>query len=183
MKCWRITKYDPAFRDNKDRFTKETWTSISDVGQDFEGEKLTIEEYLRVEQLYVDAVIGLTKTLGIATIEIRGLEKHEEKLDPGDWASIYSQDIYRVFEYTTEAICLPIEDVGSICRLVLREQLWCKLESTQMFVHFGYDFYMYLACHAVDADVIDSISASGLFLEEMNSPYRDIGEKTVREAH
>jgi hypothetical protein len=55
---WRVTRYDPARRDERGAYRGETWTSISDVGKVFEGHKLTIDEYERVETAYVDAFVA-----------------------------------------------------------------------------------------------------------------------------
>jgi hypothetical protein len=40
---------------------------------------------------------------------------------------------------------LGLGDIERICRLNLREALWCKLEDEGgQFVHFGWDYYMYI---------------------------------------
>jgi hypothetical protein len=52
--CWRLSRYEPALRARDSRW--ESWTSYSDVGKEFNGITLTFEEYLRVENLYIDAV-------------------------------------------------------------------------------------------------------------------------------
>ena len=57
MFCWRITKYDPKYRDSRGAFLKNDWISFSEVGDIFEGKKLTIEDYLKVENAYVASVI------------------------------------------------------------------------------------------------------------------------------
>lgn len=53
---YRITKYNPANRNDSGNYCGDDWTSISDVGKFYNGELFTIEEYLRVENLYVCAV-------------------------------------------------------------------------------------------------------------------------------
>ena len=42
---WRVTRYDPARRDERGAYRDDTWTSISDVGNVFDNQELTIEEY------------------------------------------------------------------------------------------------------------------------------------------
>jgi hypothetical protein len=67
--------------------------------------------------------------------------------------------------------------LGDVCRLVLREILWCKLESENGFyIHFGYDYYMYIGGPAPSENSIAYGRQQGLFVEEMESPYLDASE-------
>jgi len=46
--------------------------------------------------------------------------------------------------------------LADVCRLVLREILWCKLESPNGFyIHFGYDYYMYFGSPVSSQRAID----------------------------
>lgn len=56
MKCWRITKYNPKFRNELGHYQKKEWTSVSDIGKIFEGKQLTVEEYLNTENLYINSI-------------------------------------------------------------------------------------------------------------------------------
>lgn len=55
--CWRITKYDPTKRNSQGWFLEETWTSFSDIGKLYEGKKVTYDEYVYVENLYISAIL------------------------------------------------------------------------------------------------------------------------------
>ncbi len=63
------------------------------------------------------------------------------------------------------------KEVADIARLVLRESLWCKLESDRMFVHFGYDYYMFIGSTEPCESTIKKIEKLGLFVEKFESPY------------
>ena len=77
-----------------------------------------------------------------------------------------------LFERLHEGTVIEIRDIEHLCRLVLREQLWCKLENDNiMFIHFGYDYYMYIGCLSKSEGVINLIKKIGLFLEKFESPY------------
>ena len=54
---FRVTKYDPAHRDARGVFTREEWTSVSDIGRRFEAGVLGEAEYRRVEGAYATAAI------------------------------------------------------------------------------------------------------------------------------
>jgi len=64
------------------------------------------------------------------------------------------------------------EILESICRLILREVIWCRLESELSFyIHFGWDYYMYVGSLISSKEAIEYGKANGLFIEEMISPY------------
>ena len=37
-----------------------------------------------------------------------------------------------------------VPDIKTVPRALLRERYWCKLESASVFIHVGYDCYMYI---------------------------------------
>jgi hypothetical protein len=39
---------------------------------------------------------------------------------------------------------LPRDRIGEIIRRILREEFWCRLEGGQGFIHFAWDYYMYI---------------------------------------
>jgi hypothetical protein len=57
MNQYRVTKYDPAFRDAADAFAKQDWTAISDIGRSFGGVTLRKEDYLRTESAYIETAM------------------------------------------------------------------------------------------------------------------------------
>jgi len=171
LKGFRITKYDPSFRDSEGRYLKDTWTSVSDIGRIFDGNVLTEEDYHRIEQLYIDAVVKIANILKVTTLQIRSLEKTKEYIDQGSWIDIHSNDYRKLFYGLTEGLCISITEIEYICKLILREQLWCKLESDKMLVHFGYDFYMYIVISQGDHEFVRTVIPAELFIEEMISPY------------
>ena len=56
--------------------------------------------------------------------------------------------------------------------MMLRDIIWCKLEFTgRFFVHFGWDFYMYVGTMPDTSGVVKQTEAGRLFVERFNSPY------------
>ena len=53
-----ITKYNSIFRDENWNYTRNEWTSISDIGKKFDDVLFTKEEYLEIEKKYI---VRLTK--------------------------------------------------------------------------------------------------------------------------
>ncbi|QKS72318.1 hypothetical protein FLK61_37430 [Paenalkalicoccus suaedae] len=170
---WRITKYDPGYRSYNGNYLREEWTSISDICHVFEGSltPITIHDYLQVENSYVDAVVRVMDCLKIETLEVRGLEKWEEALEISQFNEIYSQKMRELYSHTSEGISLNKVEISLLCRLILREHIWCRLHANDsMFVHFGHDYYMFIGSEKKCADTLQKIRESGLFVEDFHSP-------------
>ncbi|MGO1070818.1 hypothetical protein [Lysobacter sp. CA199] len=154
MHEYRITKYDPALRDDSGAYLGEAWTSIGDIGRSFDGVVLTEAEYRRVEAAYVDTAVEFLHEAGVAALTVRGLENH--------------RDAPIAFG---EGAALPLEQVGDWLRRMLREQFWCRLESDDAFVHVGYDYYLYVGVAGPCPRALRSAAGRGLFVEAFASPY------------
>jgi hypothetical protein len=157
---YRVTKYNPAFRDPYGGYTKEEWTIFKQVGDTFSGVTFTLEEYERVENAYVDVALAFISEGNVSAIMVRGPENRGQQQNG-----------------FTEGNVLSFELIDPIIRRILREEIWCRLEGNGGFLHFDWDYYMYVGvphpCPAAEARA----SELGLYVEECASP---IGE-SVRE--
>lgn len=171
---WRITKYNPNYRDEVGRYKKSEWTSFSEIGTTFNGKKLTTDDYSVIENAYVDIIVALMNELGIESLQVRDLEKMNNKFMPNKIDKFYSDEMVNFYISLQENDVLNIKEIQYLSRLVLRENLWCKLEKDHnMFVHFGYDYYMYIGSHKNCKNLINTIMGRGLFIEDFVSPYND----------
>src|SRR5690348_8693669 len=121
---YRVTKYNPAFRNSADAYTRDEWIMFKDVGESFGGVVLTLEEYKRVEDAYVRAALAFMSEAGLSSLTVNSLENRGRRLS------------------VQEGSVLPLEQVGDVIRRVLREEFWCRLEGLGGFVHLGWDYYM-----------------------------------------
>ena len=154
---YRVTKYNPKNRVNG-VYTKDEWTSMYHVGRSYNGKVFTFKEYLKVEKSYLDVIEQIMKELDIKTIEVRQGE--------------------RIFSALNNAAVNSREEVLMIARGVLREDFWCKLEAKDFFIHFGYDYYMYIGADIDDEKMHKIAEENGLFAERINeSPYLRIPEE------
>ena len=150
---YRVTKYDPANRVNG-AYTKDEWTSMYNVGRSYNGKVFTFEEYLKVEKSYLDVIERVMKELDIKTVEVRQGE--------------------RIFSALNNSAVNSCEEVLMIARGVLREDFWCKLEARDFFIHFGYDYYMYIGADIEEKKMSEIARKNGLFAEPIErSPYLD----------
>lgn len=149
---YRITKYDPAIRTGGGRYTE--WTCFSDVGRVFDGSPLTRAAYEAVEAAYIAVAASFLREAGVASLAVRGLE--------------YSGDAPRLHH---EGDVLALDQAAALMAQVLRGVCWCRLESPRGFVHFGWDFYMYVGVAPACPDSARRAAQAGLFVEEMRSPH------------
>lgn len=156
--AYRVTKYDPSKRDECGVYTADEWTLFSQVGSVVGGQILTMEEYQRTEDAYVSTAISFLRESGSPTVKVRQLE------DPhGEAAKL---DVHEGCE-------LDREQIARLMRLVLRALAWCKLESGDSYVHFGWDYYMYIGVPVPCDESRAFATDHGLFVEDGPSPHRD----------
>lgn len=154
---YRVTKYDPKLRHEEGWFLEEDWTSSSDIGRVFNGVLLTESEYLRVEEAYLFAIEALLAEAGIERLLLRDLENHRDSELP---------------EYVKPEAGLSVPQCIEFARLALRECAWGRLvDPGRAYVHFGYDYYLYLGLPARCPAAVAEIQRRGLFVEPFRSPY------------
>lgn len=170
----RITKYNPIFRDRNGiySYSKEEWTSVCDIGKIFNGRVFTTNEYIAVENAYVNTVMAFVDELKITSLKVRGLEIDEERLGLDKLNIAYSRGMKALLLSIRNDYEIGLSQIKNLCRLVLRECMWCKLENDPlMFVHFGYDYYMYIGSEKICTNAIGKAVKMGLYVEECRSPY------------
>lgn len=160
MHRYRVTKYDPAFRTAAGAYAKEEWSSFNDVGRSFCGVTLSREEYLRAESAYVEVATSFMAEDGAPELRVVGLEIHDDRPSA-----------------PAEGSLVATVNFPAVCRSVLRGEYWCKLEAEGRFVHFGWDYYMYVGVlHRCERSV-STAKSLGLFVEEFESPYLVVDEE------
>ena len=153
MKCmteYRITKYNPANRMDR-TYAADEWTSFSDIGKIFGGAELSLDIYLKTEQAYIDCCIELIDTAQISSLNIEQAEYYAENIH---FPSIVSHP-------------KAIRQVVTAC---LREQCWLKITSEDFYIHFGYDYYMYIGSVLPRERVAKIAAKYGLYCELYPSP-------------
>ena len=167
MHSYRVTKYDPQYRSDNGTYLKDEWISVSDVGNSYDGKTLDFSEYLRYENAYISAVHIAMKANDVFYMKINELEK----ATPDDHPDISINHSRKYIDAIKNRSNVSYSNIDFLTRLILREMLWCKLVCDNMFVHFGYDYYMYIGSRK-NLDIESKlISDLGLFVEEMPSPY------------
>jgi hypothetical protein len=170
MFYYRVTKYNPKYRNEKGHYLKDEWTDYGDVGTQIAGHTLSMVEYEQVENLYIQVVLLFMKQERISWLECLYIEKWTDDIMsqhiPDGWKTLYN----RIHMGSR----VQIKEVPILLKLMLRNYLFCKLEHTdKMFVHFGYDYYMYVGVQTECNNTVNEIFKSGLYVEDFVSPYLD----------
>ena len=152
MTTYRITKYNPSYRDKDDAYTRKEWTSISDIGTTFGDSKISIQDYFITENKYINCILELLKLANISTLQVNVLESMH-----GCWK---------------DGQMLSIPEIILFCRQCLRETIWGKLKGNNFFIHFGYDFYSYIGTDIPKDAVVQVCEANSLYCEKRKSPYQ-----------
>jgi hypothetical protein len=163
-KAIRISKYDPAARDEEGRYTKDDWTSYTDIGSEFNGIKLTIGEYLTVEKKYIDAARMFFEFNSCDLIKVSNLAKF-------DFDQYYLSDkneVLAIYENLKNGANVLPADLGIIIKLILRGYVWMELfcsSSPDTAVRFGYDLYMYFNSKKDLGTLLEITKSKGLYVD------------------
>ena len=152
MNEYRITKYNPENRTNG-IYTVHEWTSIHDVGKTFHDGTFSFSENKKVEKAYVDCCIELIQTANILELSVCCPECYDDK------------------------VCLPPQlseesDIRRVVMCCLQERCWAKLESECFYIHFGYDYHMYVGTDIPYLMAEKIARRYNLYCEVFSSPYR-----------
>lgn len=141
------------------------WTSISDIGREFEDGVLSRHQYQETEDAYLDAVKAFAHDSGATHLQVRDPENRKPRRgEPRPRHLVHGEMV-------------PISVAVEIVREMLREQSWCRLESLadDFTVHVGDDYYLYIASTQPCARAVAEVDAGRLFVEPFapddGSPY------------
>ena len=151
---FRITKYNPSLRNESGHYLIDEWTEFTDIGKSFNGAILTHNEYRKIEVKYINAAIMMLAEAGIEDMMIESLENHQGNKD------IQNNQL------------VAIGQIPVVIKSILRNKYWCKLRAPRRaFLHFGWDYYMYVGVSRPLNESPLKITNTGLFIEKYNSPY------------
>jgi hypothetical protein len=169
MYQWRISKFNPIYRDEKGAYQRDDWTSASDIGHVFDGKELSLDDYLRTEDRYIQAITAFAQESDLSYFEVVDLDIDIDNMSKhiNNELSHIAKDL-EIFN----GKYINIDEIDKICRLVLRDLIWCKLEITnEFYVHFGYDYYAFVGSIHPCTQAIHMAQDLGLFIEQVKTPF------------
>ena len=157
MKHYQISKYGDQESD--------TWSAVTDIGDVYQGERLSQEEYLRVENLYIKFIERFlaqnTTTYKVKFLmDLRGEDGADKSLFNLDSCNIK----IRGGEY------LDAESIITISRLCLRDLMGVRLETDSgSYIAFGSDLYLRIGVSDDYEGCLDGSAINGLFVNQMDN--------------
>jgi hypothetical protein len=145
---------------------------LYDVGEFSNGKIFTTSEYLNVESKYAEAINLIIEKIDISFLLIIEIEKWKRKLKIENFNSIYNKSFFLIYKKLKNEYRIEKNELDIVIKLILRGNIWGKLIfKDSFFVHFGYDYYMYVGCKKDISDIIKKIELLGLYVEDYKSPY------------
>ncbi|MCX5375170.1 RNA-binding protein [Streptomyces sp. NBC_00091] len=159
---YRITKYDPADRDERGSYT---------------GAEDTASDHGPVEAAYLEAIAAFAADTGIGELAVRepqiacfvhfGLEP---AIEGHGLDGLFPRDLSGFHDGAPVSLSVGLE----LVRAMLRDHgVWCRLEVDDVFaVHVGWDQYVFVGSDRACEGAVARTRALGLFPERLRaSPY------------
>lgn len=157
-----ITKYDPAFRNEKGHYIKHEWIGFGQIGGIYEGELLTLDSYLQTELKYIKAADYFFQFHKCDSIIIRNLEKRHTD----DYFLDDKDELVKLFNEIEEGTIISLDSLSLLIKLILRDIVWAELFciNNEIALTFGYDFYMYFNSNVDMENLFPKVEQLGLFV-------------------
>ncbi|AJH01451.1 hypothetical protein LF65_04922 [Clostridium beijerinckii] len=169
MVRYRISKYNPVYRDEDGNYTREEWTAISDVEKTINGDKLSLEEYLDIESKYIIILDNILNELSIENLYVMELEEQKNSINDEYVFTGFTKEIVRKISSLEEGQQLNRKEINYIIKAMLREIVWCGLYSKtiHVIIKSGFDFYINIICPKLSESVIENARRIGIYIEEI----------------
>lgn len=162
-----VHKYKPEGYNKKGHYQLNEWTCYSDIGKEFNKKIFTLEEYLKVENQYIDAIHLFLNEVKSKNVRIKGLKKNSTAAEFKKYDDL---DLFDYYNSVKESMILELDKIDDLAKLVLRNYLWCELISTdkEAKIVFGYDYYMGFIYTGDLTKIKNEIIKLGLHLDRMH---------------
>jgi hypothetical protein len=156
---YRLTKYDPLLRDPSGAYTGDDWTMFEQIGQIFDGVRLTLSTYLDVEAQHLLVLASFLEESGTSRVTAVDVENADQT--------------FRV----SEGASLPPTEAIEAVRQMLRAEGWCRLiDDDRFYIHVGWDYYLYVGSEDPCERSVALATDRGLFVDrDFPSPYLTLG--------
>lgn len=167
MSWYRLSKHDPALRSPAGAYQVRTWTACTDIGQALDGQILTPQAYLAVEDAYAAAVLELAKRGQVTEVQLVDLEgPHTSSAALAERLGLPDVAV----GVLTEGMRLPVEGLADVTRLLLREVLWLRALAPGFELRAGYDYHLHLRSPMSEREVRGIAQDHRLFIEPWTEP-------------
>ncbi len=168
-KWHEIVKYRPE--NYKDRiYTVEEWTSPSDIGNCVSGYILTLEEYLRVENNYLNTLKDILINSRCSYLYISYAEIHARWIKERLKHSKFKESLDEILPFilsVEEETRVSVEKAVELFRYCLRGYIYIEFtnNSRGIAAYCGDDFYMSVKTPLSNKILENIVSKHGLYLD------------------
>ena len=128
------------------------------------GQRLVWRNIKIQEEKYVHAITTFMAEMGLNRVYVIALEQWSDE--------VRNQNANEFLSKIWIGKAVTVQEVRELAKLTLRNAIWCKLGyKKQFFIHFGYDYYMYIGASEECAKAKEIVKETGLFIEDFKSPY------------
>lgn len=163
-KRYFITKYNPMLWSKEGIYLGDEWTSIEDLIKTG-GSLVNDQEYLSVEQRYIDCVLYLMNKSNIDFLYIADLAMSDIS-DDVRIRNLYDHNTMNFYNKIAEGMRVDSGNIKYVMRLMLRGNIDCRLYSREkhFIVIVSDEMYMHVICAQLFDTDIKKIESLGLFV-------------------
>ena len=144
-----IVKYGPQYYDENGAYQKDEWTCFSDVGKECEGKVVKMEDYLDVENRFIDITRAILEAAGCSYVTLGYVEAWRQK-------------------ELKEGMRVRIQEIDPFLRLVLRGKAYIVFINRSKGIQFDFSedvLYMHLNCRLPNDELRTIVESHGLYLD------------------
>ncbi|PHS09816.1 MAG: hypothetical protein COA78_11800 [Blastopirellula sp.] len=172
MRLFRVTKYNPKYRNSEGHYLPDEWTCPSEVGKVFNGNTFTKKQYFEIENKYIEAIVSVLQFENLDHLRITNLctDYCEENLADKTHLWLVEKEFTDIELFEDKPVL--VSELPILLKMIFRNFIWCKLEINNLFyLSVEWDFYMFIATPNCNRDTFNEAQETGLFVEEVDSTF------------
>lgn len=150
IKYYAISKYSAKFYNEDGVYTRNEWAHISEIGREFQGTKLTLKDYIEVENRYINCFKLILDEYEIRYLTVQDVEKYwtinDVSIALNDIGLKVSEIDKKILTDISNGLYYTGDNLVALFQLMFRSYLWCRLveKNKQVQIDMGDDLYMHL---------------------------------------
>jgi hypothetical protein len=149
MRFFRVSKYNPQYRNSTGVYVRDEWTEFSDIGRTFQGVRLTFDQYAITEAAYIAVVKALLSEANVPAMKVGFIE------------------VGKLFPKLRNRVEVSSASIPAVVRDLLRGTYWCRLSCSTLVLDTGSDFYLHIGLAHHCPKSFEIVATLGLFAEEI----------------
>lgn len=144
-----IVKYEPQYFDETGVYRKDEWTCFFDIGKEYEGKVVTMEDYLAIENRFIAVARAILIESGCTYVTLGYVEPRRRK-------------------GVKEGMRVRVLQIDEYIRLALRGKYYIVFINGSKGVQFDFSedvMYMHLFCRIPDEKLREIVESRGLYLD------------------